>query len=88
MYLLDSSSVIHLWDNYPKSNKLFNDFWEWVEEKIISQEYRIKYTKTDRNNAKNYWRKNETVTICNQLKMLSQDGKMRMTDVVDTKQIF
>ena len=31
---------------------------------------------------------NETVTICNQLKMLSQDGKMRMTDVADTKQIL
>ena len=47
--------------------------------------------------ARNYWKVlkhrmikegNETVTICNQLKMLSQDGKMRMTDVADTKQIL
>lgn len=30
----------------------------------------------------------ETVTNCNALKMLSQDGKMRMTDVADTEQHF
>ena len=44
-----------------------------------------------------YWRKlkqrlkaegNETVTNCHGLKMLAQDGKMRMTDVVDTEQLF
>lgn len=27
-------------------------------------------------------KKNETVTNCNQLKMLAPDGKMRLTDVV------
>ncbi|MDR0651571.1 MAG: hypothetical protein LBG59_09605 [Candidatus Peribacteria bacterium] len=31
---------------------------------------------------------NETVTNCNQLKMLALDGKMRMTDVADTTQLF
>lgn len=44
-----------------------------------------------------YWRKlkqrlkeegNETVTNCHGLKMLSPDGKMRMTDVADTEQLF
>ena len=44
-----------------------------------------------------YWRKlkqrlkeegNETVTNCHGLKMLASDGKMRMTDVADTKQLF
>jgi len=44
-----------------------------------------------------YWRKlkqrlkeegNETVTNCHGLKMLSTDGKMRMTDVADTEQLF
>ena len=44
-----------------------------------------------------YWRKlkqrlkeegNETVTICHGLKMLASDGKMRMTDVADTEQLF
>ena len=31
---------------------------------------------------------NETVTNCNQLKLKSQDGKMRMTDVVDIEGMF
>lgn len=44
-----------------------------------------------------YWRKlkqrlkaegNETVTNCHGLKMRAQDGKMRMTDVADTSQLF
>jgi hypothetical protein len=44
-----------------------------------------------------YWRKlkqrlkgegNETVTNCHGLKMLAGDGKMRMTDVADTEQLF
>ena len=44
-----------------------------------------------------YWRKlkqrlkaegNETVTNCHTLKMLAADGKMRMTDVADTEQLF
>ncbi len=44
-----------------------------------------------------YWRKlkhrlkeegNETVTNCHGLKMQAPDGKMRMTDVADTEQLF
>lgn len=44
-----------------------------------------------------YWRKlkqrlkaegNETVTNCHGLKMQAQDGKMRITDVADTEQLF
>lgn len=44
-----------------------------------------------------YWRKlkqrlkaegNETVTSCHGLKMKAPDGKMRMTDVADTEQLF
>ncbi|MEO6134876.1 MAG: Bro-N domain-containing protein [Ginsengibacter sp.] len=31
---------------------------------------------------------NETVTDCNGLKMLAADGKMRVTDVADTEQLF
>jgi len=47
--------------------------------------------------ARNYWKVlksrllkegNETVTNCNQLKMLAEDGKMRLTDVADTEQLF
>jgi hypothetical protein len=44
-----------------------------------------------------YWRKlkqrliaegNETVTNCHGLKMMAVDGKMRLTDVADTEQLF
>jgi hypothetical protein len=47
--------------------------------------------------ARKYWNKlrerlkkegNETVTDCHRLKMLAADGKMRMTDVADTEQLF
>lgn len=47
--------------------------------------------------ARNYWKVlkirlkkegNETVTNCNRLKMLSSDGKMRLTDVADQEQMF
>ena len=44
-----------------------------------------------------YWRKlkqrlkeegNETVTNCHGLKMSAPDGKMRLTDIADTEQLF
>lgn len=47
--------------------------------------------------ARNYWKVlknrlskegNETVTNCNRLKMLAEDGKMRLTDVADTEQLL
>mgnify|MGYP000758500435 CR=1 FL=1 len=52
---------------------------------------------TDSIDATAYWRKlkqrlkeegNETVTNCHGLKMPAADGKMRMTDVADTEQLF
>lgn len=47
--------------------------------------------------ARNYWKvlksrinkeQNQPVTICNQLKLPTEDNKMRLTDVASTKQIF
>jgi len=47
--------------------------------------------------ARNYWKVlknrlskegNETVTNCNRLKLEAEDGKMRLTDVADTEQLF
>lgn len=47
--------------------------------------------------SRNYWKVlkfrlikegNQTVTDCNQLKMQAPDGKMRLTDVGDTEQLF
>ena len=52
---------------------------------------------TDSPNPRNYWKVlkhrlvkegNETVTNCNQLKLKAEDGKMRLTDVADTEQLF
>ena len=47
--------------------------------------------------ARNYWKVlkkrlidegNESVTNCNRLKLPAQDGKMRLTDVANTEQLF
>ena len=52
---------------------------------------------TDSINPLAYWRKlkqrlkeegNETVTNCHALKMVAADGKMRLTDVANTEQLF
>ena len=52
---------------------------------------------TESDNPSVYWRVlkkrlkdegNETVTNCNALKLLSPDGKMRLTDVADTEQLL
>jgi hypothetical protein len=52
---------------------------------------------TDSPNPQVYWRVmkkrlkdegNETVTNCNALKMVAPDGKMRLTDVADSEQLF
>jgi hypothetical protein len=52
---------------------------------------------TESIDPQSYWRKlkqrlkeegNETVTNCHALKMLAADGKMRLTDVADTEQLF
>jgi hypothetical protein len=52
---------------------------------------------TESIDAQAYWRKlkqrlkeegNETVTNCHALKMSAADGKMRLTDVADTEQLF
>ena len=52
---------------------------------------------TESPNSRNYWKVlkhrlakegNESVTNCNQLKMLSSDGKYYKTDVADTEQLF
>lgn len=52
---------------------------------------------TDSANPATYWKVlknrlkkegNETVTNCNRLKMQAADGKMRLTDVADTEQMF
>lgn len=52
---------------------------------------------TDSPNPQVYWpvlkmrlkdERNKTVTNCNALKMLTPDGKMRLTEMADTEQLF
>ncbi|PIN87804.1 hypothetical protein COV12_01840 [Candidatus Woesearchaeota archaeon CG10_big_fil_rev_8_21_14_0_10_32_24] len=54
-------------------------------------------TENDFQEARNYWKVlkhrlkdegNETVTDCNQLKLVAHDGKLRLTDVADTEQLL
>ena len=71
--------------------------WDDEKEKWYFSIVDVVSVLTDSVDATAYWRKlkqrlkeegNETVTNCHGLKMLAQDGKMRMTDVADTEQLF
>jgi hypothetical protein len=82
--------------------KLFNNqkirtHWDENQEKWYFSIVDVVGALTDSKNPQIYWRVmkkrlldegNETVTNCNGLKMLSPDGKMRLTDVADTEQLF
>ncbi len=82
--------------------KLFDDrkirtVWDDEKEKWFFSVVDVVGALTDSANPSNYWKVlknrlkkegNETVTNCNQLKLLASDGKMRLTDVADTEQIF
>ena len=71
--------------------------WDDQEEKWYFSIVDVCAVLTDSKDATAYWRKlkqrlkeegNETVTNCNQLKLLAEDGKKRLTDVADTEQLF
>ena len=71
--------------------------WDDREEKWYFSIVDVCGVLTDSVDSQAYWRKlkqrlkeegNETVTNCHALKMLSPDGKMRLTDVADTEQLF
>ena len=71
--------------------------WYDKEEKCYFSIVYVFAVLTDSAYAQAYWRKlkqrlrqegNETVTNCHGLKMRAADGKMRMTDVADTEQLF
>ena len=78
-------------------NKQIRASWDENEEKWWFSVVDIVAVLTESENPQVYWRVlkkrlaaegNETVTICNGLKMLSPDGKMRLTDVIDTEQVM
>ena len=71
--------------------------WDDVEEKWYFSIVDVCSVLTESKNPQVYWRVlknrlkkegNETVTNCNALKLRAEDGKMRLTDVADTEQLF
>ena len=82
--------------------KIFNDrkirtHWDEDQEKWYFSIVDVVGALTVSKNPQIYWRVmkkrlldegNETVTNCNGLKMQAPDGKMRITDVADTEQLF
>lgn len=78
-------------------NKQVRTLWDAEKEKWFVSIVDVITILTDSIDPNAYWRKlkqrlkaegNETVTNCHGLKMLAADGKMRMTDVADTEQLF
>ena len=78
-------------------NKQVRTVWNETEEEWYFSIIDVVGALTDSPNPQVYWRVlkkrlreegNETVTNCNGLKMLAPDGKMRLTDVANTRQLF
>lgn len=71
--------------------------WDDTEEKWYFSVVDVISVLTDSVDGRKYWNKlkqrlkeegNETATNCRQLKMPAADGKMRLTDVANTEQLF
>ena len=79
------------------SQKKIRTHWDEEQEKWYFSVVDVIGVLTESKNPQTYWRVlkkrllsegNETVTNCNGLKMPAADGKMRLTDVADTEQLF
>jgi len=77
--------------------KRIRSHWDNEQEKWYFSVVDLVGVLTESIDANAYWRKlkqrlkaegNETVTNCHGLKMVATDGKMRLTDVADTEQLF
>ena len=83
-------------------NKLFNNetirtVWDKEQEKYFISVVDVVGIISESKDGRKYWNKlkqrlnnegNETVTNCHQLKLKAQDGKYRLTDVVDIEGMF
>ena len=83
-------------------NKIFNNetirtVWDKEDEKYYISVVDIVSVISESKDGRKYWNKvkqrlkeegNETVTNCHQLKLKAQDGKYRLTDVVDIEGMF
>ena len=77
--------------------KQVRSIWDEEQEKWYFSIVDVITILTESIDPQAYWRKlkqrlkqegNQTVTECHGLKMLAADGKMRLTDVADTEQLF
>jgi hypothetical protein len=77
--------------------KQVRSVWDGEQEKWFISVVDVIAVLTESLDPSAYWRKlkqrlkeegNETVTNCHGLKMKAADGKMRLTDVADTEQLF
>lgn len=77
--------------------KRVRTIWDDEQEKWYFSIVDIIEVLTDSPNPRKYWsvmktrlksEGSETATNCSQLKMRAEDGKMRLTDVADTEQLF
>ena len=84
--LFDEKQVRYVWDE--KEQKYYFSIVDVVQ--VLTEQ-------PDYQKARKYWNKLkqrlieegfEPVTNCHQLKMRAADGKMRLTDVADTKQLL
>ena len=78
-------------------NRQIRSVWDEAEEKWYFSIIDVVAILTGSPDPRNYWKVlkhrlskegNETVTNCNQLKLVAEDGKLRETDVGDVEQLF
>ena len=89
---MTKNTAIKLFDQ-----KQIRSLWDEEQEKWFFSIVDVIGVLSESIDANAYWRKlkqrlkaegNETVTNCHGLKMEAADGKMRLTDVADTEQLF
>jgi len=92
MFIMSKKNQIKLFEE-----KQVRSIWDAEKEKWYISVVDVITVLTESVDPSAYWRKlkqrlkeegNETVTNFHGLKMLAQDGKMRVTDVADTEQVF
>ena len=86
LQLFETKKVRTLWDDEQEK-------WYFAIVDVVA----VLTSSNDYNKSRKYWNKlkqrlkeegNETVTNCHQFKLQAADGKMRLTDVADTEQLF
>ena len=86
LQLFEQKKVRTIWDK--EQEKWYFAIVDVVAVLTEQDDYQLSrnYWKVLKNRLKNEG--NETVTNCNQFKLQAADGKMRLTDVADTEQLF